>query len=207
MKKPSDDGEDSLHDNLAFVRSLVEEGHRARMSGGRAFFAAGLCYGVQCLIQWAEIMGWLPWGLLGLIVSIAPTVVFLAILGAMFWNDRKASQHGVATRALNAAFSSAGLANLFMIVVFGFNAAQQKSMTIWLLYPVVVCAFQGAVWFIAYMIRKKLWLALVSAGWFATTLVLGFLIQYGQWYVLVLGLALIFIMGGSGYAMMVQAKK
>ncbi len=206
MTTPDDN--DNLHDNLAFVRALVSEGGQAQMSGGAAFFAGGLCFGGQCLLQWMQIVGWLPNNpVLGLTFGIAPTVIFLVALGIILWRDRKNGQKGVATRALNAAFGSAGLANLFMITVFGYNAILQKSMTIWLLYPVVVCAFQGAVWYIAYMIRKKMWLAFASAGWFASTLVLGFLIQHVQWYVLFLGLVLLFIMGGSGYAMMVQAKK
>jgi hypothetical protein len=83
----------------------------------------------------------------------------------------------------------------------------EKSLTVWLFYPVVVCAFQGAVWYIAYMIRRKLWLAGVSAGWFASTLALGLLVHQVQWYILVLGAALLFIMGGSGYGLMRSARK
>ncbi|WP_443748698.1 hypothetical protein [Asticcacaulis solisilvae] len=200
------DDNETLHDNLAFVRALVSEGGRAQGSAGATFLAAGLCYGIQCLLQWAQVMGWLPYGILGLIVGVAPTVVFLAILCVVLWRDRKNRQEGVATRALNAAYGSAGLANLFMVAVFGYNAILEKSITVWLYYPVVVCAFQGAVWYIAYMIRRKLWLAGVSAGWFATTLALGFMIHQPQFYVLVLGLALLFVMGGSGYALMRSAQ-
>ncbi len=206
MTHPKDDLDTDLSANLAFARALVSEGGKAQMSGGVAFLTAGLCYGIQCLVQWAEVMGWLPWGPLGLIVSIAPTVVFLAVLGATLWRDRKDSQHGVATRAINAAFGSAGLANMFMVFVFGYNATREHTLTIWLLYPAVVCAFQGAVWYIAYMIRKRLWLALVSAGWFATTVALGLLIN-SPYYVLVLAIALLVLMAGSGYTLMRLAKK
>lgn len=202
----TDNDNETLHDNLAFVRALVSEGGRAQGSAGATFLAAGLCYGVQCLLQWAEVMKWLPYGLLGMVISIAPTVVFLIALSIILWRDRKNGQQGVATRALNAAFGSAGLANLFMVAVFGYNAVLEKSITVWLYYPVVVCAFQGAVWYIAYMIRRKLWLAGVSAGWFATTLALGLMVHQPQWYVLVLGLALLFVMGGSGYALMHSAR-
>jgi len=199
---------ETLHDNLAFVRALVSEGGQVQASAGAAFLAGGLLYGAQCLLNWMQILGWLPGGAgPSLFVGIAPTVIFLIVICVLFWRDRKNRQEGVATRALSAAFGSAGLANIFMVAVFGYNAFVEKSLTVWLFYPVVVCAFQGAVWYIAYMIRRKLWLAGVSAGWFVTTLALGLLVHQIQWYILVLGLALLLIMGGSGYGLMRSARQ
>ncbi len=197
-----------LAGNLAFVKALVSEGGRAQITGGAAFFAAGLCYGAQCLLQYAQIRGWVPSRPpFDLIAGVGPTVVFCVILGIVLWRGRKDSQQGVATRALNATFGSAGLANLFMVFVFGYNAITQKSLAIWLYYPCVVCAFQGAIWYVAYMIRRKSWLACVSAGWFVTTVALGLTLRDVNTYVLILGLALTFLMGGSGWYMMQQARK
>ncbi len=207
MSEHDSDPARTIQGDLAFMKALVSEGGRAQASAGAAFLAGGLCYGIQCLGQFAEVMGWLPWGPLGLVLSIGPTVIFLSVLGTILWRARKDAQHGVATRALNAAFSSAGLANMFMVAVFGYNATVEKSFTIWLLYPVVVCAFQGAVWSIAFAIRRKAWLGIVSAGWFAVTLALGLTIHTVVWYLLVLAVALLVLMSGSGYVMMREAGK
>lgn len=194
--------------NLAFVKALVSEGGRAQMSGGAAFLTGGLCYGVQCLLNWADIQHWWPGSAtVSLFIGIAPTVVFAIALAIILWRNRQYGQQGVATRALNAAFGSAGLANLFIMVVFGYNAMIDKSLVTWLFYPCMVCALQGAVWYIAYMIRKKLWLAFVSGGWFLATLALGLTLHDTATYVLILGLALLCLMGGSGAYMMWQAKK
>lgn len=216
MTDPHHEGRDDSQDdadstdvlaNLAFMKALVNEGPKAQMSGGAAFLTAGICYGLQCLVQAGALLGWYPLGQIGnLLAAILPTVIFLVVLCVILWRERKEGQKGVATRALNAAFGSAGLANLFMVFVFGYNAVQEKNITIWLYYPAVVCAFQGAVWYIAYMIRRKLWLAGVSAGWFLTTVALGLLI-HSPYYVLVIGFALLFLMGGSGYTMMRLAGK
>ncbi len=193
--------------DLAFVKALVTEGSRVQISGGALYLAGGVCYGLQCLVQWIHLAGIVNIGGLGnLIAGILPTAVFLTVMCVILWRDRKVPKNGVATRALNAAFSSAGLANLFMVGVFGYVAITEKSMLIWLLYPITVCAFQGAVWYTAYMIRKQAWLACISAGWFVTTLTLGLLIRTPH-YVLVLGLALFIIMGGGGLYMMKQARK
>ena len=196
-----------LAGNLAFVKALVSEGGQAQTTAGAAFLAAGLCYGIQCLLQYAQIRGWLPGApLLALILGVGPSVAFVAILSLVLWRNRRTTPQGVATRALNATFSSAGLANLFMVFVFGYNALTQKSLAIWLYYPCVVCAFQGAVWYVAYAIRRKVWLAFVSAGWFVTTVALGLTLRDIPSYVLILGVALTVLMGGSGWYMMKQAK-
>ncbi|MGN6208766.1 hypothetical protein [Asticcacaulis sp.] len=198
---------EDIQSDLAFVKALVSEGARVRISGGALYLTGGLCYGLQCIVQWIHLAGIVNIGGIGnLIAGILPTVVFLAVMGVILWRDRKVPKNGVATRALNAAFSSAGLANLFMVFVFGYAAITEKSILIWLLYPITVCAFQGAVWFTAYMIRREAWLAIISIGWFVTTLALGLLIGTPH-YVLVLGLALFVIMGGGGWYMMQQARK
>ncbi|ESQ85897.1 hypothetical protein AEAC466_01580 [Asticcacaulis sp. AC466] len=198
---------DTFEADLAFMRSLVSEGGRAEMSGGIVFFWAGLFYGLQCLVQWANLVELIRLNALGqLSAAILPTVALLVLIGWVMWRDRKQGPKGVATRAMNAAFGSAGLANCFIVVVFGYWAVNEKSFLIWALYPVVICAIQGAVWYTAYMIRKKIWLAGVSAGWFITTLVLGVLAKSPH-YVLAIGIALIVLMSGAGLTMMKLAKK
>jgi hypothetical protein len=206
MTEKSAGAGNDIQADLAFMKALVTEGSRVQISGGALYLAGGVCYGLQCLVQWVHLAGIVNIGGLGnLIAGILPTVIFLTVMCVILWLDRKVPKNGVATRALNAAFSSAGLANLFMVGVFGYVAIAEKSMMIWLLYPITVCAFQGAVWYTAYMIRKQVWLACISGGWFVTTLTLGLLIRTPH-YVLVLGLALFIIMGGGGWYMMRQAK-
>jgi hypothetical protein len=34
----------------------------------------------------------------------------------------------------------------------------------WLFHPAVVFVLQGAVWYVIFMLRKRLWMALVAAG-------------------------------------------
>ena len=200
--------EDDLAGNLAFAKALVSDGGRMQKGVGACFLAAGLCYGVQCLLQYAQIFGWLPNApLLSLILGFGPTVLFIICMIVILRSGFAPQPQGVATRAMNAAFGSAGLANLFMVFVFGYNALTQKNLAIWFYYPCVVCAFQGSVWYVAYAIRRKLWLALVSGGWFLVTVALGLTLHDLPVYVLILGLALLVLMGGSGWYMMKQAKE
>lgn len=196
------DGEDAYKD-LAFLRALVSEGPKAQGAAGIVFLTAGLAYGIDCLAYWAQIAFSLPSSpVIGLVLILFPIVISIPVIIYVTWKSRKDGQQGVATRALNAAYGSAGLANLAIAIVFGYVASSQKSMLIWLLYPVVICAFLGAVWYVAYMIRRKLWLICVSIGWFLTTVALGLLIRQIETYLLILGIALIVLMGGAGWTMM-----
>jgi hypothetical protein len=194
---------EEVHKDLAFLRTLVSEGPKAQGAGGLVFFTAGLAYGIDCLAYWAQMALELPQSpAVGLALIVFPMAIVLPVIGYVTWQNRKEAQQGVATRALNAAYGSAGLANLTIALVFGFIAGSQKNMLIWLLYPVVICAFLGAVWYTAYMIRRRIWLIAVSIGWFATTVALGLMIRQTQNYLLILGIALIVLMGGAGWTMM-----
>ena len=202
----SNDNE-GVHKDLAFLRALVSEGPKTQGAAGIIFLTAGLAYGADCLAYWAQEAFGLPQTpLIAWALILFPIVVSVPVIIYVAWQGRKAGPQGVATRALNAAYISAGLANLAIATVFGYVAGTQKSLLIWLLYPAVICAFMGAVWYVAYMIRRKLWLAGISAGWFTTTVALGLLIGTPH-YVLVLGMALFVIMGGGGWYMMRLARK
>lgn len=200
---------DVAHDvsaNLAFVRALVSEGGRAQMSGGLLFFVGGVIFGLQCFGQWAAMVGLVAFGYVGnYVVALVPMAIMVAVIAWVWWQGRKSEPKGVATRAVNAAFIGAGLANIFMVFFFGYNARSHHDVHIWLYYPAVVSALQGAAWCVAYQIRRQLWLAGVSAGWFLTTFALTFQID-SPTYVLILALALFFLMGGSGLIMMRMAK-
>ncbi len=198
---------DNAQNDLAFLRALVNEGPKTQVSAGFLFIVAGVAYGIQCLLFWLQMTLKLEWPpLMWPVVGFAPTAIFLGVMGYMLWRDRRDSQHGVATRAMNAAFGGAGLANLSMCIVFGYVSSAEKNFLIWMLYPAVVAALQGAAWYIAYMIRRRLWLAAVSGGWFATAVALGFLIHDMPNYLLLFSLALFVLMAAPGYVMVRHGK-
>lgn len=193
--------------DLAFLKGLVNEGPKTQRSAGELFLVGGIAYGLQCLLNAVPILLKLelpsPFYLIN---GILPTVVFVGWIIWLAWRNRHDKMQGVATRAINAAFTSAGLANLSMCIAIGWVSITEKNFLIWLLYPAVVAALQGACWYVAYMIRKKLWLAGVSAGWFATSVALGFLIRDTGSYLLVFAAAMFVLMAAPGYVMMQQSK-
>jgi hypothetical protein len=196
---------DSARDDLAFVRALVSEGGQAQSSLGEGLLAAGICYGVQCLLQWAMLVSnWKAPPLVGLAVGVLPTVIFLIILARLIIRDREGSQNGIGTRALNAAFGGAGIAAMTTAAIFGYLAIRQQSIMIWLFHPLMICVVQGTVWYIAFAIRRRAWIGSVSAGWFASALLLALLIDHHS-FVLVLGVVLLLLMALPGWVLMRNA--
>jgi hypothetical protein len=196
------DGLRSPQDDLAFMRNLVEQGGQARLAGGSIFFVGGVLYGAQCLYHWAQMHGIgfpEPWNLT---FVAGVTVVFT---GFMLWSGfrgRLKSPGGLLGRALGAVFSGVGLANLAMVFVFGVNAGREQSGLIWMLYPPVIFALQGAAWIAAFQIQKHGWQALVGFGWLVSACALGWFVRDAETYVLIAAASLFGLMALPGWVMM-----
>jgi hypothetical protein len=108
----------TAQDDLAFMRALVETNGGFQRSFGEAYFAAGLCYGVQMLLHAIQMLGWIGDGAVGLAIGLGPTVVFIALLTWIIARgSRQPTGHGVVSRAVGAMFGAVGAANLALIAV------------------------------------------------------------------------------------------
>jgi hypothetical protein len=205
------DPQESARDDLAFVRALVSEGGQAQATLGEALFGAGLCYGAQCVLQGVFAAGvYAPWPV-QLAVGVLPTVIFIVLIVRITIRERGQSQHGVGTRAINAAFGGAGLAAMTTVAIFGGLAARWHSMEIFLLHPTMICVVQGTVWYIAFAIRRRGWFGLVSLGWFACALALAAVLGMGgpgvgPWFLAILSAAMLGLLALPGWVLMRTAQ-
>jgi hypothetical protein len=201
---------DSKHqtaqDNLAFLRELVTSSNHSSVSGGSIFLVGGLLYGIQVLFHWCQAVGLIvspsP---VTLLVSTIPTVIFTIVLLLFLHRQRHNGTMTMARRALDSAFSAAGICNLILATVFGWVAYQQKNLTTWLLYPIVVFALQGAAWQIAFQLQRRRWMGVTSLGWFLASLGLGLTLGT-HIYLLLAALSLLLLMALPG-ALMLRAEK
>lgn len=191
--------------DLAFLKAIVQGGDnpKATLTLGVAYLAGGVLYGLQCLFHIGQAVGWVRWpGLANLAFVIGITAVFLIVLTWAVREDRKGGTAGpIVTRTLNAAFSGAGMANLAIIVVFGFGAARDKDFAIWLYYPAMIFALQAAAWFVAYSLKKKPWMLMASIGAWITAVALGLLVREPVAYLYVCTAALFVLFAGPGWIM------
>lgn len=197
----------SPEDDLAFLRSVVQGSGSTRLAGSSALLAGGLLYGVQSLFHLGQFYGVIHWpGWATLIFLTAITAAFLAVLVWAINRDRMAGFTGTtANRAVNAVFGGAGLANMAMIIVFGAGVARTGELSIWLYYPAVIFAFQGAAWYVAWMLGRQTWRAFASAGWFAASIALGLLNEQPGPYLMVCAAALFLLLALPGWLMMREA--
>ncbi|WOI53825.1 hypothetical protein [Parvularcula sp. LCG005] len=191
-------------EDLAFLTSIVSDHTPALRSTGIVYGAAGLLYGAQCIINWLQITYWptAP-AIVPILHGFLPTVIFLVINVVVARRSGiKGFGSGTAQRAIGAAFAGAGLANLSLIIVFASAAFRRDDFSIWLFFPVTVCALQGAVWFAVGAIRRRSWMSGVAAGWFLTAIITGVFVQNPLNYLLALGIGLILFMAVPGYILM-----
>jgi hypothetical protein len=188
--------------DLAFLRGLVERDDGTATAWAEGYFAAGLIYGAQMLMHAGQFLGLLPGqGLAALLIGLGPTLVFLPIAVWITWRHRADRPPTAASRAIGAVFAAVGTANLALIVIIGWAALQQHSLTTWLIYPACVFILQGAAWTAAWIVRRRAWLGVVAVGWFFFAIAMGLTTDRISLYVLFCGLGIWSCMALPGWLM------
>jgi hypothetical protein len=199
---------EKARDDLAFMRALVEPTDNWQKQFGETYFAAGLCYCVQMLLHGAQFIGLAPSsGPVALTIGLGPTVVFLALLVWIIRRNRQVPAGGATTRAVGSVFGAVGATNLALVLVIGSVAWRWHSLGTWLIYPCVVMVLQGMAWLVAFMLRRRRWLALVAVGWFATGLAMAVCIDNPAGFVVSAGVGMFAFMLLPGLFMLRQSAR
>jgi hypothetical protein len=194
----------SVQDDLAFMRALAGGGGTSFLRNfGEVYFATGVCYSLQIIGHGAQFaFGWFTEDLAATLLGIGPTVVVVALIVWLNWRRRNTQAGNTVAKAVGAMFGAVGIANLVMVAVVGVQAWRMQSIQVWLIYPCIVMAFQGAAWMAAWTLRRRGWMGLVGVGWFATAIAMGVSIPNMPGYLLALFVGLVLCMVLPGYAMM-----
>ena len=198
---------DDARANLAFMRALVEPDDRWLRQFGETYSAAGACYCVQMLLHAAQLLGLgSPNGLWGLTVGLGPTVVFLALLVWIIRRNGPATVANATSKAVGSVFGAVGLTNLALVLIIGSVAWRMHSVTIWLIYPCAVMVLQGMAWLVAFMLRRRGWMAIVGLGWFVTGLGMALFIDNMAGFVATAGVGMFCFMLLPGLWMLRRAE-
>ncbi len=195
--------------DLAFLRSIVEGGDGGGFfTLGVAYLAGGLLYGLQCLFHVGQITGLVRWpDLANLAFVVGISLSFAAVLTWAVIKDRRQVGKGrTATRALNAAFSGAGFANLAGVIIFGFGALRDQDFALWLYYPAVMFVLQAAAWHLAWVLKKKAWMLAAALGGWLVAVALGLLVRQPAAYLGVCTAALFVLFALPGWIMVRDAR-
>lgn len=162
----------AVHSDIAFMRSLAEDG--AGGSGGGAYLvAAGVIFGGASLIlSLTNGRGIMSGWLVPAIYAVAGVVMWVAVRAIQ---RRQGTSSSAGARAINAAWRGVGFG--IWAIAFGLMLASHRTGD-WRimagLIPVVT-ALYGAAWLVAAAVAKKGWMNLVAIAAFATSLLLGWL--------------------------------
>lgn len=168
----------SARDDLAFLRSLVDEDWRPGLwAFGAIYVSVGAVLAIHVLISWAAGAGYLP--LRG--ASLLATYVALYVVASFVWtwiggHARRESQRSSAVaasvkgRAGAVALVSAFVGHLVMMAVFVIVAVRQDNGLFLQLAPLVLFTLQSTVWFIVHSMRRQRWQFVVGVGWLLAVL-------------------------------------
>lgn len=209
---PSDS--QSVHDDLAFLRSLVDEDWRPGLwAFGAVYVSIGAVLVAHVLISWGASAGYLPLrdgSLVAAYVALYAVASFVWIsLGKRFRGKGTRSSAlavSVKGRAGAVALGSSFLGHLVMMCVFVIVALRQRNSVFLELAPLVLFTLQGVAWFVIHAMRRERWHALVAWGWLLATLALAPLVGAGAFGLGVAVVAVV-LMVVPGVHMMRVARK
>ena len=164
-----------VHSDIAYMKSLAEEGRQAPVLIGPVLVAAAVCFGAATVGQFLIAMGVLNitgWGVM--FMWLAAGVAFGA---SLFWAIRRMeSRTGSQTRdnvAIGAAWSACGYTIFGLWLMLVAYAMSTQSWAVMALMPAIVMVAYGAAWLIAGQVAGKGWMLLTGAASFAGAAALG----------------------------------
>lgn len=197
------DQQNTLTQDIAFIRAMAESGRDRPMAGGSILFACGLIFGLGSLIVWylAAIQGmggWMysaVWGL--------TAVVFFITLPILL--KRLPRSGGANQIAVGEAWSCLGGGVFVMALSLALLSARLQSPILMLAMPSILLAVYGGCWLLSAILLRQGWMKLVAFGSFAMALVNAWFAA-GDAIWLIYGLSLLALLALPGAVMMRQAR-
>lgn len=151
-----------LREDVAFLRELAGESELRRE--GAVLSAIGAVFACVDLTYWAYSAGYVPLpGALAHLPWIAG--VALVFLCLTFIKASIPRVPSAAARAIGAASASVGIGvttALLSLIAAGFSLRQPIVVTS--IFPVFVLVLYGVAWIVAYAVKRRPWLALVTTA-------------------------------------------
>lgn len=195
----------SVHDDIAYMRSLTQEGRNTPLLCGSVLVAAAVIFGAATLGQWAMAAGILqlsPWAPVWLWVGAG--VLFTATLMVLIRRmDIKPGAQSPVNRAVGAAWSAVGFGIFAMWVTFMAIGLTTGDWAIMRAMPSVVFAAYGAAWMVAGTMVGVGWMKGVALIAYAGAVLLG-VFSESAWIYLVFAGLMVFVALLPGLALMRQ---
>lgn len=175
----TDDQIQSMRSDIAYLKELAVDGQRgASRVGGAILAAAGVCYAIAALVQWAMVTGRLQLASnASAFIWLGATIVFLILVFAAKSRWGSAGNRGPVNRANRTVWIGAGF-GIGAVAVGYFMAAYTTGDWIFMnLMASTVLAFYGAAWLVNAAMNQTRAPGLISAGCFIAAALIGLLVN------------------------------
>ncbi|AYG94473.1 hypothetical protein D8I30_04210 [Brevundimonas naejangsanensis] len=164
----------SVHDDIAYMKALAQEGRRAPLLGGRILVAAGLVFGLAALVHYAAAAGVVMIGGWGFVVlwGVAMAVFFAALMVCIRKDKTKPGAHSLVNRAGGAGWMGVGLATFVLFLSMVVIAWTTRRGDVFLIFPSLIFALYGAGWAVSATMSGQRWQWRLAVGsWIAAPLI------------------------------------
>lgn len=171
----TDDQTQSLHDDIAYMRAMAQEGRNAPLLSGPIMVAAGIIFGTASLVQWAIQTGMVdvsPWAQLWvwLAAGAAFTVALMLLIRRQ---NSKPGARSAGNKAVGAAWSGVGFGIFAMWAAFMAAGVTTGNWEMMRVMPIVVFAAYGSAWFVAGTMAGVKWMNWIALLSYAGAVLLG----------------------------------
>jgi len=160
----------TIQDDIAFLKSLAQEGRGPAVLGGAIMVTAGSVFGAASLIHWAVQSGAVaasPWAYP--IIWIAAFGLFMVILNLL--KARIGGFKTGANRASGVAWAGVGWTIFALSGSIAIVAWRTHSAIPTLLFPPIILSLYGLGWMVAAAVSGRRWIWLTSLGAYGLALV------------------------------------
>ena len=164
----------SVHDDIAYMKALAQEGRRAPLLGGSILIAAGLIFGLASIVAYGIDSGIINapsvayaflWGGAGLIF-------FVVLMLQIRRTGGRPGANSVVNRAGGAGWMGVGLATFFMALAMTVVSWKTGSEVSFMLFPSLIFALYGSGWAVSATMSDQKWQwRLAVACWIAAPLI------------------------------------
>jgi len=171
----TDDQTQSLHDDIAYMRAMAQEGRNAPLLSGPIMVAAGIIFGTASLAQWSIQTGIVdvsPWAQLW--VWVASGAAFGVALSVLIRRlNTKPGARSAGNKAVGAAWTGVGFGIFAMWAAFMAVGLTSGSWEMMRAMPIVVFAAYGSAWFVGGTMAGVKWMNWVAMLSYAGAVLLG----------------------------------
>lgn len=160
----------SLTEDIAFIRSMVEEGRQSSYKGGIGL-AAGLIWGTASLYTWAVWVKILdtPGGMAGVNWIWIAALILFALVGIPLGMYRRRGN-----RAVGAAWGAVGIGCFTISAVIALAGWRMHVwITVFLLPPMIMALYGGA-WLVCSAALRSWWMTWTAAACLLASLLLAY---------------------------------